>query len=231
MIRVSALPGEPYLMRASVVATFALIALSSGCGGGASSGSTQTMISGGTGSAIVPAPQQAVQMSSTTTALSAGPQTLALPKAGDISGSVQLQTATGSSPTSLRIVATEHPALSEASLALLDLPQNNTPALTAVYSTQFSVTSSIVLEGLPDFSISAPEFSGVSPEDISYKLFDGIDCTNVVAASQRAVTVSGQTATFSANSTMTPLQAGHTYVFVFYVIGAVSTPTPHAECC
>ncbi|HET9029391.1 MAG TPA: hypothetical protein VFN49_04375 [Candidatus Aquilonibacter sp.] len=208
------------LARGAGVAAVALCSLLAACGGGGG-----TFVSPTAAPTNSPTPSAVPTPASSQVTLTGAPQSVAIPAAGGISGSVSLPASTAAN---VAITATTSFAPPSGITALARRPMVNavpTNAIPLFYET-FTSPSAITFNGIPGFSIDLPATTNVNGA-----FYVGIFDTSANAWVQALgpATVSGTTITF-APQTGTPitLTANTAYTFGFYFVPNVqptSSPT------
>lgn len=218
-------PG-PLLLGPVILALSALAA----CGGGA--GSSTPPFTSGTATVTPPpsVPTLAPATAATTVPLSsatAQPQTVAIPPAAGLSGSITLPAATIPPGTSVDVTTTTTAPAGVAPLAFGRSPQSMRAAqssgLEVLYYQGLRFTQTLTFPGYPAFTIGLP--AGYDPSKGVFELafYDGLGWTYPIGGPG---TASGQQISFPSAPGPVTYQANRTYYFALYYAPAPPAPTP-----
>lgn len=203
---------------------FALSALAA-CNGGSSS--SPPFFTGPSPAPTAPAaiPTLAPASAATTVPLAAGsaaPQTVTIPPAAGLSGSIVLPAATLPAGTSLDVQTTTTLPAGIPALSFGRKPLATSSGLEVLYYQGLRFTQSITFPGYPGFTITLPP--GYNPALGSYGLafYDGSWHYPIGSAGSP----SGQQIAFASASGPVTYQANQTYYFALYYAPSPPSPTP-----
>jgi hypothetical protein len=214
-------PG-PLLFGPIILALSALAA----CGGG---GNSTPPFNPGTATPTPPpsVPTLAPATAATTVPLASGsaqPQSVSIPPAAGLSGSLQLPAATLPAGTSLDIQTTTTAPAGIPALSVGRRPQaTSAGGLEVLYYQGLRFTQTATFPGYPAFTITLP--AGYDPSQGVYELafYDGNGWTYPIGGPG---TASGQQISFPSVSATVTYQANQTYYFALYYAPAPPAPTP-----
>ncbi|GAC1524803.1 MAG: hypothetical protein NVS2B8_09080 [Vulcanimicrobiaceae bacterium] len=186
------------------------LTLAAGCGGGARSGN------------VPPAPTVASKDASVTFPLTTERTAHALPSVGGYGGRVTLRTTVPVAGATLRVASsTDAPA--SAALAQR-MKRLQTGTLAVLFYATFTPSVTVTLAELPSFSIDLRGDVATAERQFFYGISDPSATDAVIAfRTEGPAAVAGTTLAFDSSPTPLTLEAGQSYVFVFYATTTAAT--------